>query len=60
MAAIIIEPASVTIPLLGTNLDERGMIENASVVSAIRALFAALQKAVASASPLEAASFEVR
>ena len=59
MAAIIIEPASVTIPLLGTNLDERGMIENASVASAICASLTALRSAVAPASPLEAASFPV-
>lgn len=46
MAAVIVEPASVTIPLLGANLDEDGMVSTSSVAAAIRESIAALYEAV--------------
>jgi len=48
MAAIIVEPASIAIPLLGSRLDEDGMIADAAVAGALRAALSALQDAVAS------------
>jgi chromate reductase, NAD(P)H dehydrogenase (quinone) len=47
MAAIIVEPASIAIPLLGSRLDEDGMIADAAVAGALRAALAALQDAIA-------------
>jgi chromate reductase, NAD(P)H dehydrogenase (quinone) len=48
MAAVIVEPASMTIPLLGSHLDDAGMIENPVVASLIRSSLWALREAVAS------------
>ncbi len=48
MAAIIVEPASIAIPLLGSRLDEDGMIADAAVAGALRAALSALQDAIAS------------
>ena len=47
MAAVIVEPASVTIPLLGTKLDEDGMVSSPSVANAIQGSLAALYETVA-------------
>jgi chromate reductase len=44
MAAIVVEPASVTIPLLGTGLDETAMVATPAIVSAIRESLGALQQ----------------
>jgi chromate reductase len=44
MAAQIVEPASVTIPLLGAGLDERRMCESPDVSDAIRMMLARLKE----------------
>jgi NAD(P)H-dependent FMN reductase len=49
MAANIIEPASVTIPLLGIHRDETGMLADAGVVRALCTALAALRAALAGA-----------
>ena len=46
MAATIVEEASMTIPLLGANLDEDGMVSTPSVAASIREALAALSEAV--------------
>ena len=47
MAAVIVEPASITIPLLGTKLDEDGMVSSFSVAGPIQQALAALCEVVA-------------
>jgi chromate reductase len=47
MAAIIVEPASISIPLLGAHLDEDGMVSTPMVAAAIRGALEALSQAVA-------------
>jgi chromate reductase, NAD(P)H dehydrogenase (quinone) len=42
MAAVIVERASITIPLLGANLDEEGMLNTPSVAASIRTSLSAL------------------
>jgi len=59
MSAVIVETASVSIPLLGSNLTEQGMSELPSVVQAIRASLAALHGAVVSRQSGPSASFPV-
>ena len=49
MAANIIEPASVTIPLLGSHRTEADMLGDPAVARALRAALAALRAAIASA-----------
>jgi NAD(P)H-dependent FMN reductase len=44
MAAQLVEQASVTIPLLGSHLDEAGMMDARTVTDAVRAALVALQK----------------
>ena len=46
MSAVIVEAASVSIPLLGSNLTESGMVESPSVSGAIRGALVALHRAV--------------
>ncbi len=46
MSAMIVEEASMTIPLLGANLDEDGMVSTPSVAASIRGALVALSKAV--------------
>ena len=46
MAAVIVERASIAIPLLGANLDEEGMLNTPSVVASIRTSLSALLDAV--------------
>jgi chromate reductase len=46
MSAVIVEPASASIPLLGAQLDESGMVATPWVADAIRASLAALHWAV--------------
>lgn len=48
MSAVIIEPASITIPLLGSKLTEDGMVADLTVSTAISNAMVALQVAVAS------------
>lgn len=55
MSAVIVEPASLSIPLLGTKLGESGMIEDQSVSAAIRSCLTALKTAVTEASPKQGA-----
>lgn len=45
MSSVIVESASVSIALLGSKLDENGMIDDPVVASAIRGTLEALQKA---------------
>jgi chromate reductase, NAD(P)H dehydrogenase (quinone) len=46
MAAVIVERASITIPLLGANLDEEGMLNTPAVAASIRTSLSALVDAV--------------
>jgi chromate reductase len=46
MAAVIVEPASITLPLVGGRLDEDGMVTTPAVASAIRAALQALADTV--------------
>jgi chromate reductase, NAD(P)H dehydrogenase (quinone) len=46
MAAIVVEPASITIPLLGAKLDEDGMVAAPAISSAIQEALKALYDAV--------------
>ena len=48
MAAVIVEPASITLPLLGAKLDENGMVSFPSIAASIQESLAALYEAVAS------------
>lgn len=57
MAAVIVEPASVTIPLLGSKLDEEGMIASQTVAASARDVLAALADAVIARGPAPDASF---
>ncbi len=46
MAAVIVEPASITLPLLGAKLDEDGVVANPSVAASIQESLTALYEAV--------------
>ena len=46
MAAVIVESACATIPLLGANLNDNGMVSTPAVASAVRSSLAALRQAV--------------
>ena len=46
MSAMVVEEASMTIPLLGANLDEDGMVSTPSVAAPIREALVALSEAV--------------
>ena len=46
MAATVVEEASMTIPLLGANIEEDGMVSTQSVAAPIREALAALSEAV--------------
>ncbi len=54
MSAMIVEDASITIPILGSGLDDEGMIASDAVSTAIRAAVAALcrRAAVAASGPV--------
>lgn len=60
MAATIVEPASVTLPLLGSGLDEDGMVNTPAIAQAIRALLARLHEAVLVQRTGEPSSFPLR
>jgi NAD(P)H-dependent FMN reductase len=47
MSAHIVEPASITIPLLGSGLDEDGMVESPAVSAAVRRVLAELHAVIA-------------
>ncbi|THD07344.1 hypothetical protein, partial [Metallibacterium scheffleri] len=51
MSAVIVEAASISIPLLGSNLTESGMVDSPPVSSAIRGALADLQRAVLALQP---------
>lgn len=51
MSAVIVEPASVSIELLGTKLDEDGMVANPCVSSAIKSCLLFLDAAVIDSLP---------
>jgi chromate reductase, NAD(P)H dehydrogenase (quinone) len=57
MAAVIVEPASITIPLLGSKLVEDGMVSTPSVAASIRESLSALYEAGALHSTSTNASF---
>ena len=46
MSAVVVEEASVSIPLLGAELDENAMVESLAVSAAIRDALAALDRAI--------------
>ncbi len=60
MAAVLIEPASVTLPLLGAKLDEDGMVSSPGVAAAIREALVALYDAVVLHKLASNASFPIR
>lgn len=47
MAAVIVEPASLAVPLLGKGLDEDGMIADATVAATLRSALSELRRAIA-------------
>jgi NAD(P)H-dependent FMN reductase len=49
MSAAIVEEASITLPILGSGLDEHGMIASAGISAAVRAAVQALHRRVAAA-----------
>ncbi|MDE2343547.1 MAG: NAD(P)H-dependent oxidoreductase [Betaproteobacteria bacterium] len=51
MSAVIVEAASISIPLLGSNLTESGMVDSPPVSSAIRGALADLQRTVLALQP---------
>jgi len=59
MSAVIVESASVSIPLLGANITEAGMAELPSVALAIRASLAALYAVVVLQQPEHGPTFPV-
>lgn len=60
MSAVIVEPASVSIQLLGANLDEAGMVGHPVVSSAIRGCLTSLHTAVARGLPKQAPMSSLR
>lgn len=60
MAATLIEPACVTIPLLGAGLDEQGMVDTPSIAAAIRTALLGFRDAVAHQQASRSASFPLR
>jgi chromate reductase len=59
MAAVIVEPASSTIALLGAHLDETAMIATPSVANTIRGSLTALHQAVVSRRAAGTAAFAI-
>jgi chromate reductase, NAD(P)H dehydrogenase (quinone) len=60
MAAVIVESASITIPLLGAGLDESAMVATPSIAGAVRESLRTLQLAVVSRQGTLAAEFPLR
>ncbi len=60
MAAVIIESASLTIPLLGAGFDENGMVNTPSVAAAIREVLGNLYETVVLQRTSQSASFPLR
>ena len=59
MAAVIVESASISIPLLGTGFDESAIVATPSVVGVIRQSLLALREAVVSGRSASAAEFRI-
>lgn len=51
MAAVVVEEASVSVPLLGSHLDENGMVESVEIAGTIGDALAALHAAVLALPP---------
>jgi hypothetical protein len=47
MSARVIEEASITLPILGSNLDEAGIVSHPEISVALRAALLALRAAIA-------------
>jgi NAD(P)H-dependent FMN reductase len=48
MATVIVEPASITVPLVGTQVNEEGIISNLAIASAIRDALSSLHEFIVS------------
>jgi len=48
MAAVVVEPASITLPLLGTGFDEDAIVASRIIAASIRAALTALRDGIAS------------
>jgi chromate reductase, NAD(P)H dehydrogenase (quinone) len=60
MAAVIVESASIAIPLLGAGLDEAAMVATPSIAGAVREYLRAMQHAVVSRGGSLTAEFSIR
>jgi NAD(P)H-dependent FMN reductase len=60
MNATLVESASITVPLLGSGLDEDGMVSSASVAAALRDCLASLYDTVVLQQANRLASFPLR
>jgi chromate reductase, NAD(P)H dehydrogenase (quinone) len=60
MAAVIVESASISIPLLGAGLDESAMVATPSIAGAVREALQAMQHAVVSSRGSLTAEFPIR
>lgn len=60
MSAAIVEPASLSIPLLGAKLDEHGMVEDPAVSSAVTTCLDALRNAVIHGAPSQGPASPLR
>lgn len=60
MSAVLVEPASVSIPLLGAHLSEDGIVASAALAPLIRAALAALHEAVVLHTVAQVPTFPVR
>jgi chromate reductase, NAD(P)H dehydrogenase (quinone) len=60
MAAVIVEEASISIPLLGANLDESAVVATPAIASTIVYSLSAIQKAVISRPTHEQHGFKPR
>jgi chromate reductase len=60
MAAVIVEPASICVPLLGAGIDESGVIASPTLATAILRSLTAIQHSVASQRDRSAAEFLIK
>jgi chromate reductase, NAD(P)H dehydrogenase (quinone) len=54
MAAVIVEPASISLPLVGAGLDEEGMLATPALVASLRNALVALRSSVTATQPTPA------
>lgn len=59
MSAVIVEPASLSMPLLGAGLDEQSMVDDPSVSAAIRRSLSELHAAAVQSGPAQGQSMPV-